>query len=254
MGFFHSLFTGKSKEPDFPALPDYSGLVTDIHSHLIPGIDDGVKDLEESLAMIRGLSELGFKKLITTPHIMSDFYRNTPDIIREGLDQVREGIAREGLPVSIDAAAEYYLDEVLLKKIQTEKLLTIGGKYLLFEISYVNPPDNLYNVIFEMNIKGYKPILAHPERYPFYYQKFEEYYKIKEAGALFQLNTNSLVGYYGVGAKKIAERMVDEKMIDFIGSDLHGIRHLEALQKCVKEKFLAKLVNQGVLNGEVNVF
>ncbi|MBK6444672.1 MAG: capsular biosynthesis protein [Bacteroidetes bacterium] len=229
-------------------LTDLSVIVTDIHSHLIPGIDDGVKDLDESLAMIRGFSALGYQKLVTTPHIMSDFYKNTPEIILGGLERVQEAIQKAGIPITIDAAAEYYLDEVLLKKIQTEKLLTIGGKYLLFEISYVNPPDNLYNVIFEMNVKGYKPILAHPERYPFYYTKFEEYYRIKEAGALFQLNTNSLVGYYGAGAKKIAERMVDEKMIDFIGSDLHGERHLDALQKTVKEKYLAKLISQGVLN------
>ncbi|MBK6837285.1 MAG: capsular biosynthesis protein [Bacteroidetes bacterium] len=229
-------------------LTDLSVIVTDIHSHLIPGIDDGVKDLDESLAMIRGFSALGYQKLVTTPHIMSDYYKNTPEIILGGLERVQEAIQKAGIPITIDAAAEYYLDEVLLKKIQTEKLLTIGGKYLLFEISYVNPPDNLYNVIFEMNVKGYKPILAHPERYPFYYTKFEEYYRIKEAGALFQLNTNSLVGYYGAGAKKIAERMVDEKMIDFIGSDLHGERHLDALQKTVKEKYLAKLISQGVLN------
>ena len=248
MGLFGNLFSGKPKEPDFPLLPDYSGIITDIHSHLIPGIDDGVKTLEESIAMIRGFSALGFKKLVTTPHIMSDFYRNTPDIILGGLDKVREAILAEGIPITIDAAAEYYLDEVLMKKIQTEKLLTIGNKYVLFEISYVNPPDNLYNVIFELNIKGYKPILAHPERYPFYYSKFEEYYKIKEAGALLHLNTNSLVGYYGLGAKKIAERMIDEKMIDFIGSDLHGDRHLDALQKTVKEKYLSKLFSQGLMN------
>jgi len=251
MGLFGNLFSGKPKEPDFPLLPDYSGIITDIHSHLIPGIDDGVKTLEESLAMIRGFSALGFKKLVTTPHIMSDFYRNTPDIILGGLDTVREAILAEGIPITIDAAAEYYLDEVLMKKIQTEKLLTIGNKYVLFEISYVNPPDNLYNVIFELNIKGYKPILAHPERYPFYYSKFEEYYKLKESGALFQLNTNSLVGYYGLGAKKIAERMIDEHMIEFIGSDLHGERHLDALQKTVKEKYLAKLVSLGVMNSAI---
>ncbi len=248
MGFLSSLFSGKPKGPEYPLLTDLSVIVTDIHSHLIPGIDDGVKDLDESLAMIRGFSALGYQKLVTTPHIMSDFYKNTPEIILGGLARVQEAIQKAGIPITIDAAAEYYLDEVLLKKIQTEKLLTIGGKYLLFEISYVNPPDNLYNVIFEMNVKGYKPILAHPERYPFYYTKFEEYYRIKEAGALFQLNTNSLVGYYGAGAKKIAERMVDEKMIDFIGSDLHGERHLDALQKAVKEKYLAKLISQGVLN------
>lgn len=251
MGFLQSLFSKKPKEPEIPLLSDFSGVHTDMHSHLIPGIDDGVKTVEESVEMIRGFAELGYKKLITTPHVMSDFYRNTPEIILNGLDKVREAVRKEKIPVTLEAAAEYYLDEVFLHKVQTEKLLTIGDKYLLFEISYVNPPDNLYNVIFEMNIKGYKPLLAHPERYPFYYNKFDEYYKLKESGALFQLNTNSLVGYYGAGAKKIAERMVNEQMIDFIGSDLHGIRHLEALQKSLQEKYLTKLVGQRILNSTI---
>jgi protein-tyrosine phosphatase len=248
MASLRSFFSRKPPEEEYPALNDYSGINTDIHSHLIPGIDDGVKDLEESLAMISGMAMLGYRKLVTTPHIMGDFYRNTPEVILSGLEVVREEVRKAGIPVTIEAAAEYYLDEDFLRKIYEDKLLTIGGKYLLFEISYINVPDNLYNVIFEMNLRGYKPLMAHPERYPFWFNKFEEYHKLKDAGVLFQLNLNSLCGYYGIASKKIAERMIDEQLIDFTGTDLHGQRHLEALQKSLGEKHLRKLVHQGVKN------
>lgn len=246
-----SFFSKKNPEAEYPALKDFSVIGVDIHSHLIPGIDDGVKTMEESIEMIRALSALGFKKLITTPHIMSDYFRNTPEIILEGLQNVREEIKKQGIPIILDAAAEYYVDEHFLQKIREENILTFGKKYVLFEISYINPPDTLSSIIFELNIRGYIPVLAHPERYPFWYQKFEEFYKLREAGALFQLNTNSLVGYYGIAAKRIAERMLDENMIDFIGSDLHGKRHLDALQKVVAEKYMWKLAARGVKNTEL---
>ncbi|REJ81775.1 MAG: capsular biosynthesis protein [Bacteroidetes bacterium] len=229
-------------------MSDFSVFKTDLHSHLIPGIDDGVKDMDEAVDMISKLHGLGFTKLITTPHVMSDYFRNTPEIIESGLEDLKKAVIKAGIPVQLEAAAEYYLDEFLINKIQNERLLTIGGKYLLFEVSYINPPDNILNVIFEITVRGYTPLLAHPERYPFWYEKFDEYRKLKEAGVLFQLNTNSLCGYYGGPAKKIAEKLIDENMIDFIGSDLHGARHLESLKKVISEKHLWKLAEIGVRN------
>jgi tyrosine-protein phosphatase YwqE len=251
MSFFSSLFSGKPKEPEYPSVNDFSSIVTDIHSHLIPGIDDGVATMEESLAMIRGLSELGFKKLVTTPHVMSDFYRNTSGIILHGLSEVREAVEKAGIPVTLDAAAEYYLDENFLKKLKEEKMLCVSGNLLLFEISYINPPDNLLSVAFDINVAGYTPLLAHPERYNYWASKPDEYKKLKEAGVLFQLNVNSLTGYYGIPSKKTAEWMIDEKMIDFIGSDLHGERHLTGLRKVVNEKYFRKLMAQGVGNSKL---
>lgn len=242
MSLFNSLFPRKEKEPDYPAVENLASLRVDMHSHLIPGIDDGVKTVEESLEMIRGLVELGYTKLITTPHIMSDYYRNTPEIIHEGLETMRAAIRKEGINVTLDAAAEYYLDEMFLQKLYDGQLMSFGDNYLLFEISYINPPDNIHNVIFELIVHGYKPVLAHPERYPFWHEKFNEFEKLKEAGALFQLNINSLTGYYGAAAKSFAEKLIDLKMIDFIGSDLHGQRHLDALRQVVNEKHFHKLM------------
>lgn len=251
MSLFGSLFSRKNKEPEFPPVSDFSSVVTDIHSHLIPAIDDGVKTMEESLTMIRGFADLGFKKIITTPHIMSDYFKNTPEIIYEGLEKVRAAIKKEGINITIDAAAEYYLDEMFPDKYKEGKALRIGDNYLLFEISYINPPDNIYNVIFDMIVNKYQPLLAHPERYNYWGDKFEVYNKLKDAGTLFQLNINSLTGYYGDVSKKTAEWLIDENMIDFIGSDLHGQRHLDSLKKVLNEKYFRKLIAKGIRNSEL---
>ena len=248
MSFFKNLFSGKPREPDYPRSADYAAISTDMHSHLIPGIDDGVKSDEESAAMLREFVSLGYKKVITTPHIMNDHYRNTPEIIMDGLAKIRQVAKDENIPIAIEAAAEYYLDDGFPSKLESGKLLTLGEKYLLFEVSYMNPPDNLSQVIFDMNIKGYKPILAHPERYPFWYPKFSEYHRLKEMGVLFQVNIGSIAGYYGPPPKKIAERMIDEDMVDFIGSDLHGDRHMHAMKQALNEKYMWKLMAKGVKN------
>ncbi len=247
MNFFKNIFSGKSKEK-FPAIHDYAAIVTDIHSHLIWGIDDGVKSEEECIEMLRGFIRLGYKKVITTPHVMSDHYKNTPENIAAGLEKIKTVIARENLPIIVEAAAEYYIDEGFEKKLVSGNILTISNKYLLFEISYMNPPDNLDRLVFDMITRGYTPLLAHPERYPFWYMKFDEFHKLKEHGVLFQLNIGSLSGHYGIPPKKIAEMMIDQNLIDFIGSDLHGDRHLQAMHLALGEKQLWKLVAKGVKN------
>ncbi len=250
MSFFSEIFSNKRKEPPVTLLKDYSSVVTDIHSHFIPGIDDGVATIEESMQLLRSMYNLGFKKFITTPHVM-DSYPNTNEIIQHGLEEVREAIVHENIPITISAAAEYYIDSSFLKKVKEEKLLTITGNTVLVEISYINLPDKLTEVLFEMRLNGYNILLAHPERYPFWYTNFDEYKQLKDQGILFQLNINSLCGYYGVPAMKIAERLIDENMIDYIGSDIHGTRHLQGLKQSLKSKHLAKLVGRGVLNQQL---
>ncbi|MFM7217298.1 MAG: tyrosine-protein phosphatase [Bacteroidota bacterium] len=252
MGFISSLFRKSTERITAAVQDDFSAIRTDIHSHLIPGIDDGVQSIEESIELLRGLQALGFNKAVTTPHVMSDCYRNTPSIILGGLDKVREAAATAGLSIGIEAAAEYYVDDAFVAKIEAkEKLLTIAGKYVLFEVSYINPPDNIFKVAFDLAMLGYTPLLAHPERYPFWYGKNDVYERLKDQGVKFQLNTNSLNGYYGPAAKKCAEFFVDQGMIDFIGSDMHGVRHLEGLKRTVNEKYFWKLAESGLLNREV---
>lgn len=217
-------------------------LKVDIHSHLLPGIDDGCKTLEESAQIIRQMQDLGYESFITTPHIMGDFYRNTPQIIRAKLQELKMYLAQKNINVNIEAAAEYYLDEWFTRLIENEEeLLTFGDNYILFETGFNNRPRQLQEVVFALQSRGYKPVFAHPERYHYLYQDFETLQTLYEQGVLLQANLNSFVGYYGKDAKMLAERLLEANMLSFLGSDCHGSRHLDALEHLSKSKCYEKL-------------
>jgi protein-tyrosine phosphatase len=200
MGLLSGLFGRKKEVMLEPA--DLTILGTDVHSHFIPGIDDGAKTMEDSMNMLRTMQEYGYKKVITTPHIMSDFYRNTPEIILRGLSQVREAAVKEGITLQIEAAAEYYLDIELEEKIKNRTLLTFGDNYVLFEMPFVGEPRNLSRAVFEMQMAGYKPVLAHVERYLFWHREPEKIQTMYDKGVILQLNLNSLSGHYSPQVKK----------------------------------------------------
>lgn len=245
--FLKNLFGGGSVTED-----SFSALGVDMHSHILPGLDDGADSLERSLELVAAMKDLGYRKLIMTPHIMSDFYQNTPEGIREQLELLRSAVREAGIEIELACAAENYLDEGLLQKLNTgEELLTFGDNYLLFETSFLNEPLNLKEAIFRMRASGYKPVLAHPERYTFFYGKFDELVALRELGVLFQLNLNSLVGYYSAGAKVVAERLVEEGMVDFLGSDAHGLRHTDSLKKVLSNKYFSKALALPLLNSKL---
>ncbi len=243
---FFNKFSSKKESENI--LPDFSYLHADMHSHLIPGIDDGAKTIEESLELIKTLHGLGYSKLITTPHIMSDYYRNTPEIILSGLETVRAAVKEAGIKIELEAAAEYYVDDGFIKKLEEEKLMTFGDNYLLIEVSYINPPDNIREIFFRAQVLGYRPILAHPERYPFWYRDVSEYQRFYDMGVLLQLNLNSLSGYYGPEAKKIGEKLIDMEIIGALGTDMHHTKHAQALMKTGGEKHLFKALELGLIN------
>lgn len=208
----------------------------DIHSHLLPGIDDGAKDPDNSLQLINNLKNYGFSQFITTPHILTGVWNNK----REGIQQTERStlsfLNSKGVTTPFKAAAEYLMDDSFMKLYKEDKLLTLKDEYVLVEMSYLNPPLQLYDIIFELQIAGYKPVLAHPERYLFYHQKFEEYYRLKKAGCSFQINLLSVTGYYGEPVLKAAQRLLDSNLIDFTGSDAHHERHTESFKNPVKLK------------------
>ena len=241
------IFKKKSKTPEF----DFKTIGTDMHSHILPGIDDGAPTVKESVLLVKRLMDLGFKKLIATPHIMADYYRNTPETINNALDILREELAKQQIDIPIEAAAEYYLDETFEAKIDKGNLMTMGNNYLLFELSYINYPNNIKDIIQKLNDKGYKPILAHPERYPYLYGSLENYYKIREFGCYFQLNTISLTGYYGKQTQKVAEELAENMMIDFIGSDMHHLKHADALYQSLFTDKLKFLLDESGLQNEM---
>lgn len=238
------LFKSRTKKPSI----DFSSIRTDMHSHIIPGIDDGAPNVEASLAMARKYVELGFKKVIATPHVMADYYRNTPDSIRAGLSVLEEALHQHQIDLKVEAAAEYYLDETFINKLEKKQVLGFGDNYLLFELSYINQPPNLLDVLFRIQDAGFYPVLAHPERYPYYHGSIENYLQIKEYGCFLQLNTISLTGYYGKGVKSAAESLVDHHCVSFLGSDMHHMRHARALNDSLLTSRVEKLINQGQLN------
>ncbi len=224
-------------------------LQTDMHSHLLPGIDDGVKTIEESIKVIKYLNSIGFKKLITTPHIMSDYYKNTPEIIREKLKEVKEAVTQHNIPIEIEAAAEYYLDEYFYNLItEGKELLTFGDNYVLFETSFTVEPLILKEVIFKLNSAGYTPVYAHPERYIYLHEKKELLNELIDQGLLFQLNALSLTGYYSKGVQKMAESLINKNAIAFIGSDTHNMQQAAFLKEAYACKFAHKLDVSKLLN------
>lgn len=221
---------------------DFSALKTDMHSHLIPGIDDGAPDIETSLQLIKGLYDLGYRKLITTPHVMADLYPNTPTMIEAGLAQVQTALQATNLDIEIEVAAEYLLDEAFDDKLKDGQLLAIAGKYILVEMSFIAPSPKLDQQLFRLQTKGYTPILAHPERYTYMASDLSAYQRLKERGCLLQLNSLSLSGYYGSDVKDIAIKLIKHQLIDFLGTDLHHARHLAALQALQENKKISKLL------------
>lgn len=233
------------KKPKNIALP----LLVDIHSHLLPGLDDGVKSEEETVYILNILQNLGYKKIITTPHVMSSHYPNSDLDIINRLDETRVFIHKHDLKIELEAAAEYYLDENLIARLsRDEKLLTFGNNYLLFETSFYSKPPFLEEVVFNMNTQGYRPILAHPERYDYLYDNKPLLEKLKAMGLLFQLNILSMTGFYSIETKKFAFKLLKENMIDFVGTDCHNAFQADEILKKVSNKHIKYLSSKNILN------
>jgi tyrosine-protein phosphatase YwqE len=233
-----------NKKKTFEPL-DFSVLKTDIHSHFIPGIDDGAPDMETSISLIKKMKELGFSKVITSPHVMSDFYQNSSEIILKGLADVREELRVQNINIEIEVAAEYYIDYEFVQKIGKEKFLIFGDNYILVELSFMEAPRNLFNIIFKLQLEGYKVVLAHPERYAYYNQ--EDYENFIARGVLLQVNLLSLIGYYSSKIQKKTERLIANNQVSFVGTDCHNMMHAELYEKCQTQKAWHDLVASGKL-------
>ena len=226
-----SFFSRKSQRP----VLTYE---TDIHSHLLPGIDDGVATVEDSIAVIRKLNALGFRRFITTPHV-NDIFKNTSAYILQNLHNLQSKLKEAGLETSIEAAAEYYLDESVMAAIEREEpLLTFGQKYLLFETNFLAEPYFLKEFLFKALSQGYRPLLAHPERYHF--MTMDKAEDLRGRGALFQINMLSLAGYYSKPIQKMGEKLIEKGWIDFLGSDCHNIHHATALEVAMNSRGFKK--------------
>jgi protein-tyrosine phosphatase len=214
----------------------------DIHSHILPGIDDGAKDMDTSMALLLKMASYGIKNFITTPHVLGSVYPNSSEVIKQQLAAVKKELEKRNIKgISIQAAAEYMLDEEFSALLDQKDILVLKDNYILVEMSYFSAPINLYELLFKIQLKGYKPVLAHPERYNFYHTDFKSYYKLKQAGCLFQLNLLSLTDQYGKGVQKTSEKLLKENLYDFVGTDTHHQNHLALLPKIGTKKTFAKI-------------
>lgn len=227
-------------------------ITTDFHSHLIPGIDDGVKTLEEASEIISFFSKLGYKKMITTPHISFDYYNNSAKDIESGFEKLKTHINGICPDMKLGVAAEYMIDDGFRKHFENRNLLTFGNNFLLVELSWFNIHPEFNSIIFDLQASGYNVILAHPERYSFWSDKIQNYEKLKERDIFLQLNLLSLTSYYSHQVNRTARKLIENNMIDFIGSDVHNPQQLPMLQKALGSGLLDKLLASGkILNNSL---
>jgi len=230
-------------------VPQNPPLITDLHSHLLPGLDDGVSSFEQAEEIILYFQRLGYTKLITTPHVMSDAYRNTTEGILSKLTELKAHLSARGISMSMEAAAEYYLDEQCMANLEKNvPFLTSGNKYLLFETNFLTEPFNLKDFIFHAITKGYKPVLAHPERYVYLHRNLQKAEELIDRGVLFQINLSSLTGYYSKDAQSTAQKLIDQGWVHMLGSDCHQLQHAVLVAQARSLKYYQKALSLPLLN------
>lgn len=226
-----------------------NALVIDIHSHLLPGLDDGVQTYEESEDIILHFQKIGYRKLITSPHVMSDTFRNTTERILARLAKLQTHLKNQQIDVEIQAAAEYYLDEQVYKMVdENQKMLTFGKNYLLFETNFLNEPFNMKDFIFLATTKGYRPILAHPERYAYIQNNMDKAKDLLDRGVLFQINISSITGHYSKIVQTTAQKLIDKGWVHLLGSDCHHFQHVKLVEEAQQMKYFQKALALPLLN------
>lgn len=225
-------------------LVDYLDGFTDIHNHILPGIDDGAKTVAESLDLIKGMGAFGITNFICTPHIMENYYPNDHETIQNALSLIQNELKNNNLShVRIKAAAEHMIDSGFELLVDSNGLMPISENYVLVEMSYLQASLNFKESIKKLRDKGLFPIFAHPERYAYLRYDRGDYTRMKELGMLFQLNLLSLSGYYGKDVHKKALALLENNHIDFLGSDIHNENHLKHLKNIqISTKVLDKVI------------
>lgn len=242
MGFWSNLFGKKETVNNHSHHQNLSWIGWDMHNHLLPGIDDGSQNVEQSIELILGLKELGINHAVCTPHVMAGVHNNTPETISNAHQTLVQGLKDKGIEFNVQYSAEYMIDDQLDSWVQANNLCLIADKYMLIEMSYLSESKALFTMIKDIQDKGYQPILAHPERYNYYHNSFKIFEEIKNAGCMLQLNLLSISKYYGEHVKTAALTLIRSGMYDFVGTDMHHTRHLEALKSVVRKYNIQELL------------
>jgi tyrosine-protein phosphatase YwqE len=236
-----SLFAAKQ-----PQL-NYSVLNTDIHSHFIPGIDDGSKSVEESLELLKQMVSCGYQRIVCTPHVQFEYYRNSRDTILPAFDLLQNVVQRSIPEMELFVAAEYLIDEGFSEHLK-QGLLSFGKKkYVLVEFSFYSPYPHYRNILQEMLMKGYTPVLAHPERYGYWNTNEAQFEELRLAGLEMQVNIPSLCGYYGSDIRKRAFSLLEKGLITCAGSDVHNQHYMSVLTEGLELKQIQKFLNDAAL-------
>lgn len=225
-------------------LADYLHGLVDIHNHILPGIDDGAKTVDDSIGLLKGFSEIGVTNFVCTPHIMHNYYENTPSTIKDAYQKLEAKLAKDSnfSDFNVDYAAEHMIDDNFEELLENKKVMELKKEYLLIEMSYLQPSFNFEMAVDKIAHHNYFPILAHPERYMYFHQKYRKYNEMKADGILFQLNLLSLSSEsYGSSVQKIAEKLLADDLIDYVGSDVHNLRQLNLLKDI---KLSSKVLNR----------
>ncbi len=226
----------------------FEKICVDIHSHIFPGLDDGCKSLSESIEIAQKMYSLGYRKMIVTPHNQQNWFNNPPEKIIEALNKLNIAFSINRLNMKLEAASEYYLDDLFLKQVRQKKVLAFGKKFVLIELSPFILDKFLFNHMQEVLDAGYVPVLAHPERYIYFYQQKEMYHKLHEMGVKHQINLVSISKNVSIEMRSIAEYLIDEKIISFCGSDSHSIINLKIMETLIKDTpYLEKLIQTNPL-------
>lgn len=223
-----------------PKAPVSLPFTTDIHCHVLPGVDDGSPDIETSITLVKRLDEMGITRIFASPHVTKGTFENTPGRLDAALADLKQALDNEGVTIAIDRHAEYRLDDYSLSFFESGDIKPLPGDYVMIENPFVAEAWFIDRVIFDLQVKGFTPILAHPERYTYYFKNRGRYRQLHDAGAKFQINLLSLAEGYGKEQREIAEKLIEEGMVDFVGTDLHNVRHADILDEYLTSKRAAR--------------
>jgi len=219
---------------------------TDVHCHILPGVDHGSQDVEQSIEMLRAERDMGITRVILTSHVTAETFENTPDTLRPAFEILKQAVAEtEDIShMKLYLSAEYRMDEFWDKQYTLGNQIAMPGNYILMENSFHQELLGLDELLFDLKVKGYKPILAHPERYIYYAQRKQRLEQLHNTGTKFQVNLLSLAGYFGQHCRETALWLVKHGMVDMLGSDMHGMEHVKVIQDYINSKEWRKLVPQ----------
>ncbi|MBD5234133.1 MAG: hypothetical protein HDS65_08160 [Bacteroidales bacterium] len=209
---------------------------TDIHCHVVPGVDDGSPDAATSADLIEAMQRFGISTIYASPHVTQNTFENSRETIAPAVAELREELAKRGNGIKFGHSAEYRIDELFMQRLENNELMLLPNDYILIENSFLQEPWNLDQLIFDLQVRGLRPILAHPERYAYYFGKKERLVELHNAGLLFQINLLSLAGAYGKAERMAAKYLIDKGLVDFMGTDIHKESHIKAIEAYLPTK------------------